>query len=131
MKNHKASHSFEGPVLEVPKLANDFEVQCSRSESSIRVFRRFLTSKHKSDGTVEYDASRIISKECYLAWVASRNALPTFPEKIFQRSLTSHITATDSRQPFQRDEEVAILIVVRQRKVWLVYFLLVCCCCSF
>jgi len=43
------------------------------------------------------------------------------PEKIFQRTLTAHLTAADTRQPFHPKEEAAILATLRSKGVWLVY----------
>jgi len=97
-------------------------------ESSIRVFRRFIETKIKDDGTVEYDASQVIGNKCYEAWLASRGVIPSAPEKIFRRTLTAHITASDARQPFQPHEEASILRELRLKRVWLVFlFSLVLC----
>ena len=90
-------------------------------ESSIRVFRRFIATRIKEDGTVEYDASQVVSKKCYEAWLASRGIIPNVPEKIFQRSLTAHITSSDTRQPFRPQEEAAILTVLRRKRAWWVF----------
>ena len=96
------------------------EVQRFSHEPSIRIFRRFIVTKSKGDGTVEHDASQIISRKCYEAWLASRGVIPKVPEKIFQRTLTAHITASDTRQPFHPKEEAAILVMIRSKGVWLV-----------
>ena len=90
-------------------------------ESSIRVFRRFIETKVIDDGSVKYDASQIVSKKCYEAWLASRGIIPNVPEKIFQRSLTAHITASNTRRPFCPQEEAAILAVLRTKRVWWVF----------
>jgi len=87
-------------------------------ETSIRVFRRFITSHKASDGTVVLDASKIISKECYQTWLEKRLVVTSEPERTFQRSLTAHLTSSDGRQPFLPDEEAAILKVVRVKSVW-------------
>jgi len=99
------------------------QMRRTQHESSIRVFRQFIVTKSKSDGTVEYDASQIISRKCYDAWLASRGVISRAPEKIFQRTLTAHITASDTRQPFHPKEEAAILVMIRSKGVWLVSFL--------
>jgi len=82
--------------------------------TSIRLFREFLT-RHE-DGSV--NATRINSTECYQAWIASRKATATEPEKSFQRTLSSHLTAVDGRVPFNREEEEAILKVLRKKERW-------------
>ena len=87
-------------------------------ETSIQVFRHFITSVSLPNGTVELDASGIVSKECYDTWLQSRAASPGNPTKVFQRCLTAHITASDGRQSFSPEEERAILRVIREKKVW-------------
>ena len=89
-------------------------------KSSICIFRRFIVTKSKGDGNVEHDVSQIISRKCYEAWLASRGVISRAPEKIFQRTLTAHITASDTRQPFHPKEEAAILVMIRSKGVWLV-----------
>ena len=74
-----------------------------------------------ADGTVDYDASQVVSRQCYEAWLVSRRMIPKVPEKIFQRTLTAHLTAADTRQPFHPKEEAAILATLRSKGVWLVY----------
>jgi len=111
------------PETKYQLLSN--KVQRTLQESSIRVFRRFIVTKVMDDGSVDYDASQIVSKKCYDAWLASRGVTPKLPEKIFQRSLTGHITSSDTRQPFRPLEEAAILAVLRAKRVWLVFLLLV------
>lgn len=83
-------------------------------KTSLELFREFM--KILPDGTV--DASRIVSRECYDAWILSRRQRPTEPEKIFQRTLTSHLTAIDGRAPFRLEEEIGILHVLRAGTRW-------------
>jgi len=88
------------------------------TETSIRVFRRFISKVQNADGSYTYDASDVIGKECYEAWLNSRSEPPNEPEKVFQRSLTSHLTSSDGRQPFSPEEEEAVLKVVRCKRIW-------------
>jgi len=87
-------------------------------ETSIQVFRRFIRSVSLANGAVELDASGVVSKECYEAWLQSRAATLSNPTRVFQRCVTAHITASDGRQAFTLEEERAILRVIRQKAVW-------------
>ena len=87
-------------------------------ETSIQVFRHFITSASLPNGAVELDASGVVGRECYDAWLQSRASAPGNPTKVFQRCLTAHITASDGRQPFTPADERAILRVIREKKVW-------------
>lgn len=82
--------------------------------TSLQIFRKFLV-KNK-DGTL--DATRIISPECYQAWLSSRKAMAGCPERAFQRALSAHVTGVDGRTPFNQDEEEAILKVMRKKERW-------------
>lgn len=82
--------------------------------TSLKVFRRYFVTRE--DGSL--DASRLLSRECYLAWRDSRKKEIPSPETQFQRSLSSHVTSLDGRVPFTEAEEVAVLREVRKRRVW-------------
>jgi len=64
------------------------------------------------------DASAVNGPECYRQWLDSRSETSVDPAKSFQRCLTAHLTGSDGRQPFQPDEEEAILGVVRLKCKW-------------
>jgi len=81
------------------------------------VFRAFLSV----NAAREVDASRIHSKECFDEWVASRNDQTSSADKLrktFQRTLTATLSGSDGRVPFAPEEEVAILQVLREKRVW-------------
>jgi len=88
-------------------------------EPSIRIFRHFIVANKRSDGTVQLDASSIVSSACYQLWLDTRIGVPNYPQRTFQRSLTAHLTGSDERQPFLAEEEAAILKVVRVKRIWL------------
>ena len=77
-----------------------------------------MTYTAHPDGSLHIDASRVVSKECFHAWLVSRCTASAEPEKNFQRSLTAHLTGSDGRVPFTEQEEQAILRVVRSNKPW-------------
>jgi len=80
----------------------------------VRPVRRFLT--RDVNGVI--DASAVNGPECYRQWLDSRSEVSVDPAKSFQRCLTAHLTGSDGRQPFQSDEEEAILRVVRLKCKW-------------
>ena len=82
--------------------------------TSLEIFREYILLL--PDGTL--DASPIISRDCYMAWLGTRRQVTKDPEKTFQRTLSSHLTAIDGRAPFTEKEEEAILQVLRQGNVW-------------
>lgn len=87
----------------------------SSKATSLKVFRKFLV--YNPDGTI--DASKIHSRDCYEMWLASRKTdFLVDPEKNFQRTLSSHLTAVDGRTPFEPTEEAAILEVIRKKERW-------------
>ena len=90
-------------------------------ESSIQIFRRFITIDTLSSGTVLLDASRVVSKDCYQKWLNTRLSTTNGPERTFQRSLTAHLTGSDGRQAFLPEEEAGILKVVRVKSVWFAF----------
>lgn len=70
----------------------------------------------RDDGS--FDAQGVISEECYKHWMQSRKTLPSCPEKSFQRTLSAHLTGVDGRTPFRKEEEIAILSVIRKKQRW-------------
>ena len=80
-------------------------------ETSIQVFRKWL----EKTGT-EIDASGVVSKACFDEWSAGRSSKSL--SRTFQRSISAHIAGSDARQPFEPDEEVAILKVIRKKEQW-------------
>lgn len=83
--------------------------------TSLHILRSFLTTL--PDRSV--DASQIHSRECYMAWLGTRNAVDCDAErKKFHRSLTNHLSGVDGRCPFDQHEEEAILRVLRRKERW-------------
>jgi hypothetical protein len=87
----------------------------------------------RDDNTV--DASRVVSPQCFARWKQTRTRSPPYPEAVFQRTLSGHLTAADGRgeclylrrkeyltrnnaAPFTSEEETAILVIVREKKTW-------------
>jgi len=102
--------------------AGQQQAAVNKQETSIKIFRRFLKATRVNADEVVYDASAVVSRECYEAWLSNRAAAPSEPERVFQRSLSSHVTSVDGRQPFSPKEEEAILKVLRKKQIWLALF---------
>ena len=85
--------------------------------SSHKVFQRHMLGA-LPDGSAHIDAERLISRACYEDWLSTRSHIPNEPEKTFQRILTSCVTGTDGRTPFTPAEEAAVLVQIRQQRVW-------------
>jgi len=85
--------------------------------TSLKVFRRHMLDT-LPDGCVQINAERLISRACYEDWLSTRSHIPNEPEKTFQRILTSCVTGTDGRTPFTPAEEAAVLVQIRQQRVW-------------
>jgi len=87
--------------------------------TSHKVFQRHMLGA-LPDGSVHINAERLISRACYEDWLATRSAshAPNEPEKTFQRIVTSCVTGTDGRTPFAPAEEAAVLVQIRQQRVW-------------
>lgn len=82
--------------------------------TSLQVFRRHIA--RGSSGS-SLDASEVISEACFEDWAtAHRFGSPT-AEK-FKRALLGHVTGVDGRVPFNQEEEVAVLRVVRIKQPW-------------
>jgi len=82
--------------------------------TSLKIFRSFLN--RNPDGSI--DASGVVSKECFNAWVDSRKKDTRDIQKAFRKSLSGHITSLDGRTPFTAEEEVAVLQIVRRKVQW-------------
>jgi hypothetical protein len=84
--------------------------------NSLQIFRSFML--RTADGSL--DASRIHSLECYTEWREHRGNPPDCETelKTFQKTLSNHLCGVDKRAPFNREEEAAILIVLKERKRW-------------
>jgi hypothetical protein len=82
--------------------------------TSLQVFRGFFTR----DDHGRLDVSNITSKACYEEWINTRKSISS-PEKVFVRTILSHISAIDGRSPFSEAEERAVLAVLRNEDtVW-------------
>lgn len=91
----------------------------SKTSTSIRIFRSYIIRVHHADGTISLDASNIVSRECYQEWLRFKFTEDSEDESLkFWRSLTNTISGTDGRTPFERDEEAAVLLVLRRREPW-------------
>lgn len=82
--------------------------------SSYTVFNEYV--KKKSNG--EYDATEVLSYECYQRWLNTRQQKPKMPEESFRRAITAHVRGADGRRPFEKHIEAAILNEVRKRSAW-------------
>jgi len=87
-------------------------------ETSLKVFRRHMTTTTLPNGAVQVDAEGIISRACYEDWLSTRPRATSEPEKTFQRILTCCVSGTDGRQPFNPDEEDGVLKQLRLKRVW-------------
>lgn len=83
---------------------------------SIFTFREYI--QVNKDGSIG-DASGVISVECFHTWLQRKQAIKSEKEaRKFLRTLGSHLGGFDNRVPFSPQEEAAILLVVRVKKVW-------------
>jgi hypothetical protein len=81
----------------------------------LQLFKSFLFVR--PDGTL--DASKIHSRECYMHWLANRQAVDTDWEiQKFRRTLSNQLSGVDGRTPFLPDEERAIVEVLREKRRW-------------
>ena len=64
------------------------------------------------------EASKLLSKDCYKRWMASRRTTPKQPEESFRRVLTAHVCGVDGRRPFPPKVEASLLKVLRKKEVW-------------
>ena len=82
-----------------------------------QLFRRYLNYCQNGDMTT-VDASNIISAECFREWSAHRTMNEQDAAKAFRRILGAHIIGLDGRHPFPPEEKLAILQVVRCKRLW-------------
>mmetsp|Transcript_30649 Transcript_30649/g.49152 ORF Transcript_30649/g.49152 Transcript_30649/m.49152 type:complete len:220 (-) Transcript_30649:32-691(-) len=84
--------------------------------TSMEIFQMFIT--YDAYGNV--DASGVISKECYNAWLQTRKSCLKNPELTFVQSVRGHITGTKEggRNPFSQGAEASILKIIRQKNIW-------------
>jgi hypothetical protein len=99
------------------RLASVSSTPSSSGETSIKIFSRYIHEVTDAEGKVHLDASAVTSRQCFEDWKENRKSAGDY-EKGFQRSLTAHLTKSDGRRPFTAEEEAAVLLVVRQKKVW-------------
>lgn len=115
-KHHQALHAPPPPP---PPPPAPLPVAATRPyETSLKVFRRHLTTTTLPNGTVQVGAEGIISRACYEDWLSTRPRATSEPEKTFQRILTCCVSGTDGRQPFNPDEEDGVLKQLRLKRVW-------------
>jgi len=82
--------------------------------TSLHVFHRWLNE----DGMI-IDASKVVSKACFDDWCTGRSSQSSGGLcRTFQRVLKCHVTGSEGRQPFQHDEEAAILKEIRKKQIW-------------
>ena len=86
--------------------------KAQKANTSIRIFRKFIEQKVLENGEIVYDASKVISPECYDMWMKTRRTLSNSPEKSFQRALSSHVCGVDGRHPFKRKEALIFSIIL-------------------
>mmetsp|Transcript_15833 Transcript_15833/g.25858 ORF Transcript_15833/g.25858 Transcript_15833/m.25858 type:complete len:200 (-) Transcript_15833:1433-2032(-) len=94
-----------------------FPVQCFRGHTSFDIFMSFVIY-YQANGRTHCDASRIISKKCYLAWIKSRTKTSAFPADTFRRTVIAHLTGTKKRKPFPKQVEESLLKAVRVKRIW-------------
>lgn len=83
--------------------------------TSLAVMRSFL--ERREDGSI--DASGVNSRACYVAWLRLQQQRESDSEaKKFQRTLLNHVSGVDGRSPFEKEEEAAILLVIRRKQRW-------------
>jgi hypothetical protein len=90
-----------------------------RQRTSLQIFRQFFTC----DTVTHEKVSLLLSEDCYIQWLAMhKGKSKTFKQdqmaKIYQRTISSHLTGADGRATFTPEEETAVLFEVRQKRVW-------------
>ena len=84
------------------------------STCSLAVFDNYI--RVNDDGTMNVDG--LLSKECFTSWLGTRLGEPKHKEEAFRKAITAHCRGVDGRKPFPRSIEMALLIILRQKKVW-------------
>jgi len=95
---------------------NEEETSMLQTETtSLEIFMKFV--KRTPDG--DYDVSRILSRECYEAWLESRRAVPKSPEQAFRKSIVARITCSNEGTiPFLPQVEANLIKILRRSEVW-------------
>lgn len=87
--------------------------RATRRGNSITVFTRFI--KYNED---EIDVSGLLSIECYQLWLSTRKEIPKDSPHAFRKAVTGHVRGDHGLNPFPREVEEALIILLRQKKVW-------------
>ncbi|KAH9249068.1 hypothetical protein BASA81_013280 [Batrachochytrium salamandrivorans] len=83
--------------------------------TSMTIFRSFIKV---DDETGEFNASQVLSRDCYLAWLDHHQQKES-PKRAKQFHRTCPIIfLVDGRLPFPPQEEAALLVLVRQKMRW-------------
>lgn len=82
--------------------------------SSYSIFSSFV----KVDENGECDATGVLDRECYVAWINSRKFIPKNPHEAFRRAVTAHIRGNDGRRPFTEEAERSLLKELRKKQQW-------------
>uniref|UniRef100_A0A7S3LN88 Uncharacterized protein n=1 Tax=Aplanochytrium stocchinoi TaxID=215587 RepID=A0A7S3LN88_9STRA len=93
---------------------SDSSANARPRQTTYEIFSQFVV--YDKRGNV--DTSAIFDKECFHAWLATRNRAPKKSGESFRRALVSQLTASDGRKPFPPEVEESILKNLRQKKVW-------------
>ena len=102
--------------------------------NSYTIFLRYVKYFDGPKGDVECDASGVLSKECYQAWLSTRKTrqflalkfrllfctclAPKKPGEAFRRALTAHCRGIDGRRPFPELVEKSLLRELRKKEQW-------------
>lgn len=114
-KNHKNHTTFFDTNFPRRTTPTSKAAPIPAPPMSIRLFREYLVVN--ADGTI--DARGIISKACFYEWLKTRRIEETAEAcKKYQRTLSNHLSGVDGRCPFNKNEEDAILRVVRRKERW-------------
>lgn len=106
-------------TLKMETFSSRFENTSSYAKGFVpivnhNVFEQFVFTN--KDGKT--DASKILSRECYEAWLASKTSKPKSPEEAFRKALTAHCRGDEGMRPFEPKVEEAVLEQLRARRVW-------------
>ena len=84
------------------------------ANSSLSVFCHFI--RQNTDGSL--DVSGILSRECFITWLSTRNGSPRNPAEAFRKPIVGHCKAAWGRKPFPQNVEKELLKLLRKREVW-------------
>lgn len=96
------------------------EEQQQDQTSSVNQYGRtlqLLLSFIKIDNSI-VDASGILSKECYVAWLKSKTPKPSDPPIAFKKLIAAHCKGENGIKPFPKNIEYAVLREIRKKQVW-------------